>query len=134
MRKIATVALVAAAALPLPVGAGAQSNGVGRTPALGWTSWSFFRHHPSAGVVEAEARALRTSGLAAMGYRYVNVDSGWYVCPQTTPPIGPAVDRYGRWIPDPAAFPSGRNNENGIKVVAHYVHHLRLKFGLYVTP
>jgi hypothetical protein len=69
-----------------------------------------------------------------MGYRYINLDSRWYLCPQTTPPIGPAVDKYGRWIPDPAGFPAGPNNKNGIKVVADYVHHVRLKFGLYVTP
>src|ERR1700734_1220605 len=31
-------------------------------------------------------------------------------------------------------FPRGRNGENGIAVVASYVHSLGLRFGIYVTP
>jgi hypothetical protein len=77
---------------------------------------------------------MRWSGLAAIGYRYINVDDGWYRCPQITPTTGPSVDQYGRWIPDPADFPSGPGGENGIKVLAEYVHRLGLRFGLYVTP
>ena len=91
---------------------------------MGWSGWSFLRHHPTAAGIEAQAQALKTSGLASAGYRYVNVDDYWMACNRH----GPEVDRYGRWIPDHAAFPSG------IAVVAHYVHALGLKFGLYVTP
>ena len=70
------------------------------------------------------------SGLAKVGYQYVNLDDFWYVCPGSQ---GPAVDRYGRWVPN-ANFPPNSSGENGIKVVAGYVHSLGLKFGLYVTP
>lgn len=91
---------------------------------MGWSSWSFLRHHPTAAGIEAQARALKTSGLASLGYRYVNLDDYWMACNTN----GPEVDRYGRWIPDHAAFPSG------IAAVARYVHSLGLKFGLYVTP
>jgi hypothetical protein len=128
----ALLAAVACALLPPP--AGAHSAEADRKPLLGWSSWSFLRHHPSVEAVEAEARAMRSSGLAAIGYRYVNLDGSWYVCPKASPAIGPAVDSYGRWIPDPAAFPSGPGGKSGIALVAHYVHRLGLKFGLYVTP
>ncbi len=129
------------AALPLiPLGlvaavaaapaAQAEDNGVGQTPALGWSSWSFIRHDPTAADIEAQARAMKTSGLARAGFQYVNVDDFWYECPGSQ---GPNVDQYGRWVIDPTKFPPD-GSENGIQVVANYVHHLGLKFGLYVTP
>jgi hypothetical protein len=110
--------------------ANAEANGVGLTPALGWSSWSFIRHDPTAADIEAQALAMKRSGLASVGFQYVNVDDFWYQCPGSQ---GPDVDQYGRWVTNPAAFPPS-GSENGIKVVADYIHHLGLKFGLYVTP
>ena len=145
--------LVGAGATASP--AGAEANGVGLKPAMGWSSWSFLRHGPTAANIEAEARAMVTSGLVKVGYRYVNLDDFWYICPGSQ---GPKVDRYGRWVPNARTFPprssgppstSGPSSssappsssgppstsgENGIQVVADYVHSLGLKFGLYVTP
>ncbi len=145
--------LVGAGATASP--AGAEANGVGLKPAMGWSSWSFLRHGPTAANIEAEARAMVTSGLVKVGYRYVNLDDFWYICPGSQ---GPKVDRYGRWVPNARTFPprssgppstsgppsssappssSGppsTSGENGIQVVADYVHSLGLKFGLYVTP
>ncbi len=128
-------ALVAASlAVATAVGPGpafAEDNGTGLTPAMGWSSWSFLRHDPTAANVEAEAKAMVTSGLAGVGYRYVNVDDFWYMCPGSQ---GPAVDQWGRWVVNGRSFPPGPGGENGVKVVAEYVHHLGLKFGIYVTP
>ncbi len=118
---------------PAPA-AQAEDNGVGLTPALGWSSWSFIRHDPTAANIEAQARAMKSSGLARAGFQYVNVDDFWYQCPGSQ---GPNVDQYGRWVIDNSKFPAGGGaggSENGIQVVADYVHHLGLKFGLYVTP
>jgi Alpha galactosidase A/Alpha galactosidase C-terminal beta sandwich domain/Carbohydrate binding module (family 35) len=109
----------------------AESNGVGSTPAMGWSSWSFIRHDPTAADIEAQASALVSSGLAAAGYDYVNVDDFWYDCPGSQ---GPDVDSYGRWVTNATEFPPSSSGENGIAVVAAYVHSLGLKFGLYVTP
>jgi hypothetical protein len=108
----------------------AEDNGVGLTPAMGWSSWSFIRHNPTATDIEAQAKAMRDSGLARAGYQYVNVDDFWYQCPGSQ---GPNVDQYGRWVIDSAKFPSS-GSLNGIQVVANYVHRLGLKFGLYMTP
>jgi hypothetical protein len=126
LTALATGALPGAAA----PAASAEANGVGLTPALGWSSWSFIRHDPTAAVIEAQARAMKTSGLARAGFQYVNVDDFWYQCPGGQ---GPNVDAYGRWVTDPAKFPPS-GPVNGIQVVANYVHSLGLKFGLYVTP
>ncbi|HEY6498867.1 MAG TPA: NEW3 domain-containing protein [Streptosporangiaceae bacterium] len=126
LTALATGALPGAAA----PAASAEANGVGLAPALGWSSWSFIRHDPTAAVIEAQARAMKTSGLARAGFQYVNVDDFWYQCPGGQ---GPNVDAYGRWVTDPAKFPPS-GPVNGIQVVANYVHSLGLKFGLYVTP
>jgi Alpha galactosidase A/NPCBM-associated, NEW3 domain of alpha-galactosidase/Alpha galactosidase C-terminal beta sandwich domain len=143
MRKLITGLLAVATGIPLTAALGvthapsarAESNGVGLTPAMGWSSWSFIRHDPTAAKIEAQAKAMKASGLAAVGYQYVNVDDFWYVCPGSQ---GPDVDKYGRWVPNQAEFPSqgsvNGTEVNGIEAVADYVHKLGLKFGLYVTP
>jgi Alpha galactosidase A len=63
------------------------------------------------------ADALISTGLAALGYKYVNMDDCWQ------------VDRHenGTIIPDPTKFP------DGIKATADYVHSLGLYFGLYTA-
>ena len=108
----------------------AEDNGLGRTPVLGWSSWSFLREHPTAANIETQANALRDSGLQKLGYDYVNLDDFWYQCPGSQ---GPNVDPYGRWVTDTSRFPAD-GDTNGIKVVADYIHSLGMKFGIYVTP
>lgn len=137
MRRLIPALAASLIAIPLsaipimiPSAAIAEDNGVGLTPALGWSSWSFIRHNPTATDIEAQARAMRDSGLARVGYQYVNVDDFWYQCPGSQ---GPNVDQYGRWVIDSSKFPSS-GSLNGIQVVARYVHSLGLKFGLYMTP
>src|SRR5579875_808587 len=126
-RVLVAIGLTALCVVPA---AQAENNGVGRKPAMGWSSWSFLRHNPTEASVEAQAKAMVTSGLKSVGYRYVNLDDFWYECPG---PQGPNVDRYGRWVIDPAKFPS-HDGVNGIRATADYVHSLGLKFGIYVTP
>ena len=131
----AACSLVAAAVSGVAMTGGgvavAESNGVGATPAMGWSSWSFVRHNPAASTIEAQAAAMVSSGLSSVGYDYVNVDDFWYQCPGSQ---GPNVDANGRWVTNATAFPPSPSGENGIAVVADYVHSLGLKFGLYVTP
>jgi alpha-galactosidase len=126
---LAATAAFAAGALHATT-AEAESNGVGLTPALGWSSWSFIRHDPTAAKIDAQADAMKNSGLAGAGFQYVNVDDFWYQCPGSQ---GPNVDANGRWVTDPAKFPAS-GSTNGIEVVADHVHADGLKFGLYVTP
>jgi hypothetical protein len=127
MRKLLRGTVAVLIALPMVVAgtAHAADNGVGLTPALGWSSWSFVRHSPTAATIDAQADAMRDSGLPAVGFQYVNVDDFWYQCPGGQ---GPNVDQFGRWVIDSTKFP------DGIQAVADHVHADGLKFGLYVTP
>jgi hypothetical protein len=92
------------------------------TPPMGWSSWSFIRQDPTAADIDAQARALKTSGLLAHGYRQVNLDDFYYLDPATQ------VDMFGRWATDRAKFP------DGIAAVAAYVHSQGERFGIYLTP
>jgi hypothetical protein len=107
----------------------AEIGGVDRTPVMGWSSWSFLRVGVNSANIEAEAKAMVTSGLASVGYKYINIDDNWYQCPGSQ---GPDVDGYGRWVIDATEFKSV-GSENGIQAVAAYVHSLGLKFGVYET-
>ncbi len=132
---LATALIVTAglglAALTAAPKALAENNGlVTNAPAMGWSSWSFLRHDPTAANIEAQAKALVSSGLHADGYDYVNLDDFWYDCPGGQ---GPDVDSNGRWVTNASTFPPS-GSTNGIQVVANYVHSLGLKFGIYVTP
>jgi alpha-galactosidase len=117
--------------LPGSQAARAEDNGVGLTPLMGWSTWNFIGRDPTAANVEAQALALKTSGLLAAGYNYVNIDDFYYECPSGG--AGPDVDQYGRWVVDPSKFPAV-DGVPGLEVVANYVHSLGEKIGFYVTP
>src|ERR1700691_2842748 len=102
-------------------------GGPDQTPVMGWSGWSFLRLGANEASVEGEAKALVTTGLAAAGYQYVNLDDGWYQCPGSQ---GPNVDANGRWVVNTASYPAV-GSENGIQALAAYVHGLGLKFGIY---
>jgi hypothetical protein len=104
-------------------------GGPDQTPVMGWSGWSFLRLGADAAQVEGEAKALVSTGLAAAGYSYVNIDDGWYQCPSSA---GPNVDAYGRWVVNTTNYPNV-GSENGIQALAAYVHSLGLKFGIYET-
>jgi hypothetical protein len=89
---------------------------------MGWSSWSFVRKNPTEAAIKAQAQAMHDSGLSAHGFGYVNIDDFYYLNPKTT------VDAYGRWVVDPARFPSG------MAAMAAFVHGLGLRFGMYLTP
>jgi hypothetical protein len=141
MRKVTRALAATLVATPLLLagsvvgGSAAQAatayppGGPDQTPVMGWSGWSFLRLGANTDQVEGEARALVSTGLAAAGYNYVDIDDGWYQCPGSQ---GPNVDANGRWVVNPDTFPSV-GSENGIKALADYVHSLGLKFGIYET-
>jgi hypothetical protein len=138
MKRLARILVSGLAAVPFTLlaltpaapAAQAEDNGVGLTPLMGFSTWNVPGRSPTAANVEAAALALKTSGLLAAGYDYVNVDDFWYDCPGSQ---GPDVDAYGRWAINASEFPPS-GSANGIQLVADYVHHLGEKFGIYVTP
>ncbi len=88
------------------------------TPPMGWDGYLHFGRQVTAGLVEAQARALVASGMRAAGYRYVIVDGGWDLRTRTAG---------GELRANPRLFP------HGIAPVAAYVHSLGLRFGLYAS-
>jgi len=94
------------------------SGALALTPPMGWNGFNHFHLHVSAAIIEAAARALVSSGMAAAGYTYVNLDGGWALLQR---------DAHGTLQPDRRKFPKG------IRPVADYVHSLGLKFGIYTS-
>ena len=94
------------------------NTGLTLTPPMGWNGYNHFQRAVTAATVEAEARALVSSGMKAAGYTYVNLDGGWDL---------PRRNGGGILQPDPRKFPQG------IGPLADYVHSLGLKFGIYTS-
>jgi len=87
-------------------------------PYMGWSSWSFFRDHPSEENIKAQADALVANKLSGLGYRYVNIDDGW----------ADGFDEHGIPKPNLTRFPSGMDG------MAKYMHQHGLRFGIYLNP
>ncbi|CAH1445440.1 unnamed protein product [Lactuca virosa] len=92
------------------------SNGLAQTPQMGWNSWNFFACNINETLIKETADALISSGLADLGYNYVNIDDCWEALTR---------DAKGQLVPDSKTFPSG------IKALADYVHGKGLKLGIY---
>jgi alpha-galactosidase len=72
MLKPLLLALLLAVSAPL-------DNGVGLTPPMGWNSWNHFGCNIDEALIKQTADRLVSSGLAARGYVYVNLDDCWQV-------------------------------------------------------
>src|SRR5687768_18392841 len=57
----------------------ANSDGKAPVPPMGWNSWNAFYSDIDEEKVMASARVLVDSGLARLGYRYINIDDGWWL-------------------------------------------------------
>ncbi|XP_059661624.1 alpha-galactosidase-like isoform X2 [Cornus florida] len=91
-------------------------NGLALTPQLGWNSWNHFRCKIDEKLIRETADAMVSSGLAAVGYEYINLDDCWAELNR---------DSQGNLVPKASTFPSG------IKALADYVHSKGLKLGIY---
>jgi alpha-galactosidase len=123
IRVAHAVALVMMAAAALSVvawrsagPAEALANGLALTPPMGWNDWNAYGCNVSESLVKQTADKLVSSGLAAAGYQYVNIDDCW---------LQHSRDSAGNLQPDFAKFP------DGISGTAAYVHGKGLKLGIY---
>lgn len=118
--RAAVAATMFVAAVPLVLAvtmrANALENGLGRTPQMGWNEWNTFGCNSNDALIRAVADAMVSTGMAAAGYQYVNLDDCW---------SSRTRNADGTLQPDPAKFP------NGIKAVADYVHSKGMKMGIY---
>jgi len=115
--------------------ASAQVNGAGEKPYLGWTTWSLQDHfgqdEPTGDAfqnetnVKANSDAMKSLGLTAHGFQYINIDGDWdngLMCQCGGPTT---FDKWGRPIPDATRFP------HGMASLAAYIHHNGEKAGIY---
>lgn len=86
------------------------------TPPMGWNSWNVWAGAVDAAKVRAAADAMISSGLAAHGFQYVNIDDTWEA----------GRDAAGN-IQTNQKFPD-------MKGLADYVHSKGLKLGIYSSP
>jgi alpha-galactosidase len=102
--------------VPLPEVRDLPSNGLAATPPMGWNSWNHFAEKVDDKVVRETADAMVSSGMAAAGYVYVNIDDTWEG----------GRDAAGNLVPN-SKFPD-------MKALADYVHSKGLKIGIYSSP
>ncbi|KAJ7069414.1 glycoside hydrolase family 27 protein [Mycena amicta] len=96
--------------------ANALSNGVGVTPAMGWNPYNAFSCVTTEAQYHTQAQTLVSSGLAALGYKYINLDCGWQGKNRTSA---------GIFTWDTTILPAG------VPALATFIHNLGLKFGVY---
>lgn len=124
-----TFVLLASAAFGgdlLPTGAwSANTSGAAATPPMGWSSWNTFATNISEERVLGVAEALKKTGLAAKGYRYVNMDDGWWA--KRRMPDGRMQIRADQF---PSAAVGGAEGTS-FKPFTDKIHALGLKAGIY---
>ncbi|MDE3197153.1 MAG: glycoside hydrolase family 27 protein [Acidobacteriota bacterium] len=100
----------------LPAPKEVASNGMAKTPPMGWNSWNKFRTKIDDKTVREIADAMVANGMKEAGYQYINIDDGWQW----------KRDESGQIMPNPN-FPD-------MKALAAYVHSKGLRIGIYSSP
>jgi alpha-galactosidase len=94
-----------------------KSNGLAKTPPMGWNSWNKYQGRVTDAMIREMADAMVTSGMRDAGYVYVNIDDTWE---------GAHRDAKGN-ITTNNKFPD-------MKKLSDYVHSKGLKLGIYSSP
>jgi len=92
-----------------------MSNGLARTPQMGWNSWNKFGCNIDEKTVRRIADTMATNGMRDAGYEYVVIDDCWH----------------GERDPNGFITESREKFPSGLKALANYVHSRGLKFGIY---
>jgi alpha-galactosidase len=100
------------------------------TPPLGWNSWNVWGGNVTADHVRAAADGMVSSGLAAQGYTYVNIDdaweAGWRKGANGGNDVAAGRDANGEILTN-EKFPD-------MKELVDYIHGKGLKAGIYSGP
>ena len=102
--------------LTLPPAADVRSNGLAKTPPMGWNSWNKFARKVTDELVRETADAMASNGMKDAGYEYINIDDTWEA----------GRDAHGN-IQTNEKFPD-------MKALADYIHGKGLKIGIYSSP
>ncbi|WP_328500069.1 ricin-type beta-trefoil lectin domain protein [Streptomyces sp. NBC_00457] len=118
LAAVAAVLLVANPSAPFkaaPAAVATRQVPVPTAP-MGWASWNSFAAKIDYNVIKQQVDAFVAAGLPAAGYKYINIDEGWW---QGT------RDSAGNITVDEAEWPGG------MKAIADYIHSKGLKAGIY---
>ncbi len=102
-----------------------QPVGHAMTPPMGWSSWNAFRVDITEKKVMDSAQVIVDSGLAAAGYRSINIDDGWWLKRRTSD---------GRLLVRTGLFPSahvGAGKDSSLRPFTDRIHAMGLKAGIY---
>ncbi len=93
-------------------------------PPMGWNSWNAFGSDIDEAKVMGSAQAIVRHGLAAKGYRYIDLDDGWWLKRRLTD---------GRIIIRTATFPSAAtpDGRTSFRPFTDRLHAMGLKAGIY---
>ena len=110
-----TKRIIAGIALLATLSVSAQEIVDDKTPTMGWSSWNTFGLNINETLIKSQASAMRTQGYMKAGYKYINIDDGYFG----------GRDENGHLLIHPTRFP------RGLKPVVEYIHKLGLKAGIY---
>ena len=89
-----------------------------KPPLMGWSSWNAYMVDISDSIITHQADLMVEKGLKEAGYRYVNIDDGFFGY----------RDERGYMVPHPERFPKG---SEGMRALVDHIHSLGLKAGIY---
>ncbi len=98
------------------------------TPPMGWNHWYAHYDRVTDVMVRQAADVMEASGMADVGYQYVNIDDCWMNAKKQRDPmrVGPLRDDAGNLIPN-QHFPD-------MKGLTDYIHGKGLRAGIYISP
>jgi hypothetical protein len=116
-RVVCALAAMALIALTAPASAAVTTNQIAvPRPPMGWASWNTFASVIDATTIRAQVDAFVAAGLPAAGYRYVNIDEGWWQG---------ARDASGNISVNATQWPGG------MAAIVSYIHSKGLLAGIY---
>jgi len=98
------------------------------TPPMGWNHWYTHYERITDKLMREAAEVMISSGMADVGYQYVNIDDCWMNAPTHKDPlrVGPLRDDKGNMLSN-KHFPD-------MQALADFIHGKGLKAGLYTSP
>ncbi|MCB4858092.1 NPCBM/NEW2 domain-containing protein [Sphingobium sp. PNB] len=101
----------------------AYRAGSAQVPPMGWNSWNAFFTHVDEEKLMGSAERIRDTGLAQKGYRYINIDDGWWIRRRVSD---------GKLMIRTDKFPSARvKGDPSFRPLTDRLHAMGFKAGIY---
>ena len=101
----------------------AYQAGNAQLPPMGWNSWNAFFTHIDEEKLMGAAQRIRDTGLAQKGYRFINIDDGWWLKRRTSD---------GKLMIRTDQFPSAKvKGDPSFRPLTDRLHAMGFKAGIY---